>query len=52
MQWGLVTFRPVAQPERRGLTGGCPDTQSVLKPVKRGDQRPPVPSAGEETVME
>ena len=47
----LVTFHLEGQPERRGLTGGCPDARLVLKALKLADQRPPVPPAGEETVM-
>jgi transposase len=46
----LVTFHLEGQPERRGVTGGCPDARLVLKALKLADQRPPVPSAGEETV--
>jgi transposase len=47
----LVTFRLDGQPERRGITGGCPDARLVLKALKLVDQRPPVPPEGEETVM-
>jgi transposase len=47
----LVTFHLEGQPERRGLTGGCPDARLVLKALKLADQRPPVPPAGEETVL-
>ena len=47
----LVTFHLEGQPERRGLSGGCPDARLVLKALKLADQRPPVPPAGEETVM-
>ncbi len=47
----LVSFRWEGQPERRGLTGGCPDARLVLKALKLVDQRPSVPPAGEETVM-
>jgi transposase len=47
----LVTFRLEGQPERRGVTGGCPDARQVLKALKLVDHRPPVPPAGEETVM-
>jgi hypothetical protein len=46
----LVTFHLEGRPERRGLTGGCPDARLVLKALKLADQRPPVPPAGEETV--
>jgi transposase len=47
----LVTFHLEGQPERRGVTGGCPDARLVLKALKLADQRPPEPPAGEETVM-
>ena len=47
----LVTFRLEGQPERRGVTGGCPDARLVLKALKLVDQRPPAPPEGEETVM-
>ena len=47
----LVTFHLEGQPQRRGITGGCPDARRVLKALKLVDQRPPVPSVGEETVM-
>ena len=47
----LVTLRLEGQPERRGMTGGCPDARLVLKALKLVDQRPPAPPEGEETVM-
>jgi transposase len=47
----LVTFRLEGQPERRGITRGCPDARLVLKALKLVDQRPPSPPEGEETVM-
>jgi transposase len=47
----LVTFHLEGQPERRGVTGGCPDARLVLKALKLVDQRPPSPPEGEETVM-
>src|SRR3954471_13816195 len=47
----LVIFRLEGQPERRGVTGGCPDARLVLKALKLVDQRPPAPPEGEETVM-
>jgi transposase len=47
----LVTFHLEGQPERRGLTGGCPDARLVLRALKLADQRPPVPPEGQETVM-
>ncbi len=48
----LVTFYLEGQPERRGVTGGGPDARLVLKALKLADQRPPVPPAGEDSVME
>ena len=47
----MVSFRLDGQPERRGITGGCPDARLVLKALKLVDQRPPSPPEGEETVM-
>jgi transposase len=47
----LVSFRLEGQPERRGVTGGCPDARLVLKALKLVDQRPPAPAEGEETLM-
>ena len=47
----LVIFRLEGQPERRGVTGGCPDARLVLKALKLVDQRPPVPPEGEDTVI-
>jgi transposase len=47
----LVTFHLEGQPERRGITGGCPDARRVLKALKLVEQRPPAPPKGEETVM-
>lgn len=47
----LVTFHLEGQAERRGVTRGCPDARLVLKALKVADERPPVPPAGEETVM-
>jgi transposase len=46
-----VTFHLEGQPERRGITGGCPDARRVLKALKLVEQRPPAPPKGEETVM-
>jgi hypothetical protein len=46
-----VTFQLEGQPERRGITGGCPDARRVLKALKLMEQRPPAPPKGEETVM-
>ena len=47
----LVTFRLEGQDPRRGLAGGCPDAQLVLKALKLLDQRPPAPPEGEDTIM-
>jgi hypothetical protein len=47
----LVTFPLEGQPERRGITGGCPDARRVLKALKLVDQRPSAPPKGEDTVM-
>jgi transposase len=47
----LVTFHLEGQPERRGVTGGCPDARQVLKALKLVDHRPPMPPEGEDTVM-
>jgi transposase len=47
----LVTFRLEGQPERRGVSGGCPDARRVLKALKLVAQRPPAAPKGEETVM-
>ena len=47
----LVTFRLEGQPERRGVTGGCPDARLVLKALKLTDRSRQCPPTGEETVM-
>ena len=47
----LVTFRLEGQPERRGVSGGCPDARLVLKALKLTELKPPAPPEGEETVM-
>jgi transposase len=47
----LVTFRLGGQPERRGISGGCPDARRVLKALKLVDLQPPSPPEGEITVM-
>ena len=47
----LVSFHLEGQPERRGITGGCPDARRVRKALQLADQRPPAPPEGEETVM-
>jgi len=47
----LVTFRMDNRPERRGVSGGCPDARRVLKALKLTELKPPTPPEGEETVM-
>jgi transposase len=47
----LVTFHLEGQPERQGVTGGCPDARQILKALKLVDHRPPTPPEREETVM-
>jgi transposase len=47
----LVRFHLEGQAARQGVAGGCPDARLVLKALKLGDQRPPAPPEGEETVM-
>jgi hypothetical protein len=47
----LVTFRMEDRPERRGVSGGCPDARRVLKALKLTDLKPPTPPEGEETLM-
>ena len=47
----LVTFRMDDRPERRGVSGGCPDARRVLKALKLTELKPPAPPEGEETVM-
>jgi transposase len=47
----VVTLRVDDRPERRGVSGGCPDARRVLKALKLIDLKPPVPPEGEETVM-
>ena len=39
----LVTFRMDDRPERRGVSGGCPDVRRVLKALKLTDLKPPTP---------
>ena len=46
-----VTIRLDDQPERRGVSGGCPDARRVLKALKLTDLKPPVPADGQKTVM-
>ena len=47
----LVTLQLEGQPERRGVSGGCPDARRVLKALKLTELNPPEPPAGEKTVM-
>ncbi len=47
----LVTIRTDDRPERRGVSGGCPDTRRVLKALKLTELKPPTPPEGEETVI-
>ena len=47
----LVTFRMEDRPERRGVSGGCPDAPRVLKALKLTDLKPPTPPEGKETLM-
>jgi transposase len=47
----LVTLRLDDQPERRGVSGGCPDARRVLKALSLTDVKPPTPPDGEKTVM-
>jgi transposase len=47
----LVTLRLDDQPERRGVSGGCPDARRVLKALNLTDLRPPALPDGEKTVM-
>jgi transposase len=47
----MVTLRLDDQPERRGVSGGCPDARRVLKALKLTDLKPPVPTDGDKTVM-
>lgn len=47
----LVTLRLDDQPERRGVSGGCPDARRVLKALSLTDLKPPAPPDGEKSVM-
>jgi transposase len=49
----LVTLRLEDQPQRRGVSGGCPDARRILKALKLNltDLKPPAPPKGEEDVM-
>jgi transposase len=46
-----VTLRLDDQPQRRGVSGGCPDARRILKALKLTDLKPPAPPEHEETVM-
>ena len=46
----LVTLRLDDQPERRGVSGGCPDARRVLKALGSTELRPPAPPESEKTV--
>jgi transposase len=46
-----VTVRLDDQPERRGVSAGCPDARRVLKALKLTDLKPPVSPEGQKTVM-
>ncbi len=47
----LVTLRLDDQPERRGVSGGCPDARRVLKALGVTELKPPTPPDHEKTVM-
>jgi transposase len=47
----VVSLRLDDQPERRGVSGGCPDARRVLKALGLTELKPPDPPDGEETVM-
>jgi transposase len=47
----VITFFLKGQPERRGVSGGCPDARKALKALKLIDLRPPTPPEGEETIV-
>jgi hypothetical protein len=47
----VVTLRLDDHPERRGVSGGCPDARRVLKTVGVTELRPPDPPDHEKTVM-
>ncbi len=47
----LVTLRLDDEPERRGVSGGCPDARRVLKALGVTELRPPDPPDHEKTVM-
>jgi transposase len=47
----VVTVRLDDQPERRGVSGRCPDARRVLKALSLTDLKPPDPPKGEKTVV-
>jgi transposase len=47
----LVSLRLDDQPERRGVSGGCPDARRVLKALGLTELKPPDPPDNEKTVM-
>ena len=47
----VVTLRVDDQPERRGVSGGCPDARRVLKALGLTELRPPDPPDDEKTLM-
>ncbi len=47
----VVTLRLDDQPERQGVSGGCPDARRVLKALGLTELRPPAPPEDEKTVM-
>ena len=47
----VVTLRLDDQPERQGVSGGCPDARRVLKALGLTELRPPAPPENEKTVM-
>jgi transposase len=47
----VVTLRLEDQPERRGVSGGCPAARRVLKALGLTELRPPDPPDGEKTLM-
>ena len=47
----VVSLRLDDQPERRGVSGGCPDARRVLKALGLTELKPPDPPDDEKTVM-
>ncbi len=47
----VVTLRLDDQPERQGVSGGCPDARRVLKALGLTELRPPAPPENEKTVV-